>query len=691
MKRTYILILLFVILLLPNAYGKPVNFTTAQQVASHFWSVMKSESALWTNVSAQNGFQEFYLLENKEGVGFVIVSADDCVQPILGYSTTSRIPAPIPTHIRSFLLRYEQEIQYYKSNNIVATDEIEQQWNSLIHGTFTPHNTTAVGPLLTTTWDQAPYYNEMCPDSAGVHALAGCTATATAQVMKFWEWPIVGTGSHSYTDDNFGPQSANFGATTYQWSLMPNSTDEFYNTNQVYAVATLFYHIGVSVNMDYGIDASFASLSTLGYSQHPSSERALKTYFGYKNTIHSVYKNQTSDADWVSTLMGEINAGRPVLEQGSGDGGGHAFVCDGYDNNGLFHINWGWSSYLDGYFAHNALNPGGGGAGGNESQTYNNGVIIIVGIEPDGGSPNQQYTVTVNSSNNAMGTVTGGGSYQGSTVVVLSATANTGYRFTGWNDGVTTNPRTIVVTDNTTYTANFDNLGDNVRHYDNGTFVSANSATDMTYWGIKFPAGTLSPYTTLSAIRLWDVAAGNYEVRIHQGNMPKNNNMVTSHSFQMSGTNNWHETSLNSPIAINHSQHLWVVVYHAGTIPPAAASDYAGIRDGSWISYDGSNWYVPFDYNDNMYVTWMLRAVLTGGGNATPEHTISKENIFSVGNMIVVDGMEDSWVEIYDMTGKRIARDDKMDSNHKVFNITNSGIYVVHTGSGITKKVMVVR
>ena len=691
MKRIYILLILFVILLLPNAYGKPVNFTTAQQVASHFWSVMKSESALWTNVSAQNGFQEFYLLENKEGVGFVIVSADDCVQPILGYSTTSRIPASIPTHIRSFLLHYEQEIQYYKSTNIVATDEIEQQWNSLIHGTFTPHNTTAVAPLLTTTWDQAPFYNEMCPDSAGVHALAGCAAIATAQVMKYWNWPVMGTGSHGYTDNDFGYQFANFGATAYQWSQMPNWLDYASSSAEVNAVATLIYHVGVAVEMDYGMNASNAYLNVT-FGAQPSCENALKTYFGYKNTMHIIYKSQTSDEAWISTLMAEINAGRPIIEAGYGTGGGHGFVCDGYDNNGFFHINWGWGSYLDGYFAHNALNPGGSGAGGNESQSYNDNVRILVGIEPESGSPDQQYTITLNSSNNAMGTVTGGGAYQGSTVVVLSATANTGYRFTGWNDGVTTNPRTIVVTGNTTYTANFDNFGDNVRHYDNGTFVSANCATDMTYWGIKFPAGTLSPYTTLSAIRLWDVAAGNYEVRIHQGNFPKNNNMVTSQSFQMSETNNWHETSLSSPVTINHSQPLWVVVYHAGTNPPAAASDYAGIRDGSWISYDGSNWYVPFDYSDNMYITWMLRAVLTGGGgNATSEHTISKENIFSVGNMIVVDEVESSWVEIYDMTGRLIACDDKKDSNHRVFNITDSGVYVVRTGSGITKKVMVVR
>ena len=92
-----------------------------------------------------------------------------------------------------------------------------------------------------------------------------------------------------------------------------------------------------------------------------------------------------------------------------------------------------------------------------------------------------------------------------------------------------------------------------------------------------------------------------------------------------------------------------------------------------------------------MYVTWMLRAVLTGGNNLIPENTISAENIYSIGNMIIVDGAENTWVEIYDMTGKRIARNENKSSCHQVFNIANSGIYVVRTGNGMTKKVQIIR
>ena len=287
-----------------------------------------------------------------------------------GYSLSSSFVFPLPAHVQNQLQGYEREIAYYKNNNFRATGEIEEMWTSLRNGSYTPRNTTSVSPMLTTTWNQSPYYNNLCPDSAGVHAVTGCTATATAQVMKFWNWPVTGTGSHTYTDDNFGTLSANFGATTYQWSSMPNALNSSSTTAQINAVATLMFHVGVAVEMDYGIGSSGAYTNSYGYSDLACSENALKDYFSYKNTIHSVYKDQTTDAVWVSVLTAEMDAGRPVIESGHG-GGGHAFVVDGYDNNGLFHINWGWGSAYDGYFAHDALNPGGGGTGSGSMGTYN--------------------------------------------------------------------------------------------------------------------------------------------------------------------------------------------------------------------------------------------------------------------------------------------------------------------------------
>lgn len=681
------LFFLFTVILLSSmlSSANPVSREVAQKVAANFWTAVKGgDDVMLRDISLQYGFQEFYLFVNTYGAGFVVVSADDCVQPILGYSTTTSVPkVALPEPVQEFLLRYEQEILYHKEHHAAATETIVQQWTSLRQGRYMPQNTTAVSPLLTTTWDQIYPYNNLCPDSAGYRAPTGCVATAMAQVMKYWEWPTQGIGSYSYTDDNFGPISANFGATTYQWSQMPDVLDSSSSQEQINAVATLLFHAGVAVKMNYGINSSFALLIS-ALSNTPSCANALTTYFGYKNTLQCVYKSQTSDIDWISTLTNEINAGRPVLERGSGNGTGHLFVCDGYDNNGLFHINWGWGSYCDGYFAHNALNPNGGGTGSSENNSYNDNVAILIGVEPAGGNPNVQYNITVNASDNAMGTATGGGVYAGSSMVELWANANAGYRFTGWNDGVTDNPRNIIVSEDITYTANFADLGDDVRHYDNGIYNSAWTVDNQTEWGIRFPSGTLSPYTTLTALRLFDVAAGNYSIHIYQGNIPNSNTMVANKNFQLSGSHSWQEISLDAPITLNHSKILWAFINYDGSEPAAALSTYAGNTDGSWLLYGGHP-YTTTTFSD--YLTWMIRVVLDDP-DAFAEHTDSDVNIYSVGGSIVAQGAENTWVKIYDLAG-RLLINEWVDTEHKVFHVAANGLYLVQTGHGLTRKVMV--
>ena len=369
---------IFFTLCLMIGFGNSVDLQTARQVATNFWNVVTGQHDIgkWTNVTDETSFQELYLFARQDGKGFVIVAADDCVQPILGYSTDGRLITPLPPSVSSFLKGYENEIIHCKRNNILSTTEIISQWTQLLNGEYTPQNTTAVAPLLTTTWAQRPYYNNLCPDSSGYHTLAGCVAIATAQVMKYWNWPSSGVGSHSYYHNTYGNLYANFGNATYNWNNMPNSLSSSSSTAQVNAVATLVYHVGVAVEMDYGIDGSGAYTTSYGYSSYPCAENALKDYFRYKNTLHSVYRDDVTNSQWIAALNTELNAGRPVIEKGRGDDGGHAFVCDGYDNNGLYHINWGWNGSCNGYFAHNDLNP--------SSFTFNDEKAIIVGIEPDG-------------------------------------------------------------------------------------------------------------------------------------------------------------------------------------------------------------------------------------------------------------------------------------------------------------------
>ncbi len=197
----------------------------------------------------------FYVFNINSTQGFVIVSGDDVVEPILGYSNKGSFdPDKIPPHVASWLKEYENQIQFAISQQMKPTPAIKAKWEFLSN-TNHPEpffkGPQGVSPLVQTTWNQSPYYNYMCPYdyNSDEYTVTGCVATAMAQVLKYWNYPTTGTGFHSYNDPNFGTQSADFGGTTYDWTNMPLSLSGP-NT----AVETLMYHCGVSVNMNYGVE-----------------------------------------------------------------------------------------------------------------------------------------------------------------------------------------------------------------------------------------------------------------------------------------------------------------------------------------------------------------------------------------------------------------------------------------------------
>lgn len=360
--------------------ASPVSVRDARTVATNFW--MKNlpagsgSSSVELRVVEGTDFSQFYIFDVNNGQGFVIVSADDCAYPVLGYSM--RNPAgELGANIRFWLGQYEAEIAYLAAQNAQPDPYIEAQWKNLYNGTWEqPKGVHSVSPMLTTQWNQSPYYNSYCPTGTP----AGCTAIAMAQVMKFWNHPAIGTGSHSYSLTNYGLQSADFGNTTYHWDQMPARLTSSSTQVQVQATATLCYHVGVSVNMSYAPGGSAAA--TLGSSN--SAQSALPTYFGYKRSLRGIYKLNYSDADWCSTLTAELDAGRPILYAGFDPSAGHAFVFHGYNSNGQFYVNWGWGGSYDGYFSMGALNPGGGGTGTNGTNTFNQSNQALIGIEPAG-------------------------------------------------------------------------------------------------------------------------------------------------------------------------------------------------------------------------------------------------------------------------------------------------------------------
>ena len=173
-----------------------------------------------------------------------------------------------------------------------------------------------------------------------------------AMIMKYWNYPAKATGSHSYIPEGYPAQTVDFSSATYDWDNMPKEIFSFSPVNEIEAIALLMYHCGVSIDMKYG------AMASSGYSELVPS--AMNKYFSYTANMRHLYREQHELGEWEKLLVDNLNQRLPVFYAGSSQiSGGHAFLCDGYNEEGYFHFNWGWSGELNGYFAIDALTPTG--------------------------------------------------------------------------------------------------------------------------------------------------------------------------------------------------------------------------------------------------------------------------------------------------------------------------------------------
>ena len=339
----------------------------------------RSMSLAKTAVS-KNTENLYYIFNQGTNRGFVIVSADDRLPALLGYSDKGTFSeSNAPENFKWWISEYARQIEWYltegyKLENIPGNGEKVSK--APLYSKPERESRTAIPPLLPTTWDQGDPYNLNCPEIGGERTVTGCVATSQAQVMRYHKWPEgPGTGSHSYTW-NSKTLSYDFSANTFDWE---NMLDAYGNvsatTAQKNAIANLMYACGVSVNMSYNVSSAGGSGA---YSL--LQPYALKEYFGYDSKASFIMREYMSAAKWSDAIYHELQQKRPVLYSGSGTNGGHSFVCDGYQGDEYFHFNWGWEGSSDGYFLLDALNPGslgiGGGAGGFNS---NQGITIGIG------------------------------------------------------------------------------------------------------------------------------------------------------------------------------------------------------------------------------------------------------------------------------------------------------------------------
>ena len=346
--KKHLFFLLAAMLVFNASNANPVDEKTAQKVGRNFVNAkfnLRQNAELklvYTGISTR-GETCFYAY-NVNNSGFVIVSADDRFRPIVGYSDEGVFETENMSPEARFYL--EKIIEARTSPNAVIFDDTEAEWRSVMKdGKLLSRNGgREASYLVQTKWNQDSPYNLYAPEAGGGpggRCYAGCVATAMSQVMKYWDYPTKGTGSHSY-HCSYGQLSANFGQTEYNWEHMPNqlignSTDE-----EIEAVALLMYHCGVSVDMGFGPNGSGAYSGDVPY--------AIKHYFSYSNQANDEYRDYYSLTQWQNKLKESFDLQWPVYYSGYSDDGGHAFVCDGYDDNDLFHYNWGWDGSNDGWF-----------------------------------------------------------------------------------------------------------------------------------------------------------------------------------------------------------------------------------------------------------------------------------------------------------------------------------------------------
>ena len=610
-------------------YAERVSQEDAALVANHFMSATvqtgvkkASGSKMVLKKAASAEENQYYVYENASGEGWVMVAANDAVTPILAYSKTGTFRTDnMPSNVRTWLGKYDKFIKKVEADGVVATEEAKAEWN---HLRKSPPNTAAgnvvVSPLVQTQWDQDEPYNLYAPGTgtsgpSSDKAYTGCVATAMAQVMYFWQWPVQGNGTHSYqpvmdTWDEYGNYTgqiivyenttltAKFGETTYDWANMKKKHYTSDTQAQKQAIGTLMFHCGVGVDMQYGgyeYDGSGAITVNYQDDDEACAQNALWKYFRYKKDGLVSYKRDGykyggrtyytawTDDDWTAMVKGELDKKHPIMYDGSGSGG-HSFICDGYDDQDYFHFNWGWSGSNDGWYKLSNLVPGSGGAGGG-GYTFTQDQGVIIGIVPDKPAQPDRNVTWMSNGSEFTKTVASAG------VISLptsepSACSN-GKVFVGWTatanyENATTAPTFVkagdVIEADATYYAVFatkttsggtgtETLEASYSSHDGwttsgtGTGGSGSSA----YWVLKSGASITSP--TISDLS--SVTKVEFQVRTYGGANYKTVNVTTSGGANVGSASASNTTLTNKTINVSGLSGSGSLVFSSSTTSAA--------------------------------------------------------------------------------------------------------------------------
>ena len=374
MKR--LLLTLLVVMVTAGVNAERVSKQEALRKAQQFMPGKKFGEArgFARSVSSSEG-EPFYVFNAEGNKGFVIVSGDDRTTEIIGYSKTGKLDInQLPENLKGWLDGYVRQIEALGTSAKSAKKAKARGADSW----------KAISPLIQTQWNQHYPYNMMCPDGNGKDwrddgfnpqklCVTGCVATAMAQIMYYWGYPKKCPALDGYKTRTRKWNIKALPEADFDWNSMKLS----YNGNETdvsaAAVATLFRYCGQAVNMDYNLEGSSAGVSA----------GVMAEVFGYSKNIRDLYRDPYTTSQWEEMVYAELVAGRPVLYSGQSEDGGHQFVVDGYDGNGLFHMNWGWGGMSDDYFVLSLADPDSQGAGGSATNgAFQFGQSALFGVKP---------------------------------------------------------------------------------------------------------------------------------------------------------------------------------------------------------------------------------------------------------------------------------------------------------------------
>ena len=356
-----------------NVLSAPIDREKALKSAQEF--LTKSRKGGPRLAPAQTHLQEatttqgdaYYAFNIGQEQGFVIVSGDDRTPPILGYVEEGSFDASqIPDNMKVWLQGYERQIAWLQAHQDHTPE------------TQTGEEREAVSPLVNCHWDQGEPFNNMCPFYTSTdRCVTGCTATAMAQVIYYHRRPKATTDPiPAYYTTSYNFYREEMPVTTIDWDNLLPSYEGDEPEDAINAVSTLMALCGQSIKVDYGPRSSGAVSSLMAI--------ALRKYFNFAPSTHFIERDNYRLEEWENIIYQELAEGRPVLYGGMSSGGGHEFVVDGYDRDGLFHINWGWGGMSDGYFLLSVLNSdntqGAGASSSNDGYSYDQDAIV--GITP---------------------------------------------------------------------------------------------------------------------------------------------------------------------------------------------------------------------------------------------------------------------------------------------------------------------